>query len=330
MTRTRSIQIRMLAVGGIAPLAIALGGAVAVLLALGELPSPVAVHWGPSGSPDGFGSPWLAIILPLLIVLLFGALVIQVTRMTAENGVVSANQKLIVCAAPFLAIVVTGVVAGSTLMQRGLTDATFAPPVAPLLGASLGFAVLVAVVSWFVLPRVSAAIARDDERPVLDLQETARAVWMQHVSPQRAFSTVVIVILVTAIVGGGVAVGLFAPLAAFVVYVAGMAAALVVVVGTLYWRVTIDSRGFRTVSLLGFPRFVIPISEIESAVVTTVQPLGDFGGWGLRWGGRKRMGIVLRAGEALQVNRTDGRQLVVTVPRARTGAALLNSLALRA
>ena len=57
--------------------------------------------------------------------------------------------------------------------------------------------------------------------------------------------------------------------------------------------------------------------------------MAEFGGWGYRVGRGGRVGVVLRTGEALQVQRTGGRAFVVTVDDAATGAALLNTLAAR-
>ncbi|MCZ0980282.1 hypothetical protein O1L60_18300 [Streptomyces diastatochromogenes] len=59
-----------------------------------------------------------------------------------------------------------------------------------------------------------------------------------------------------------------------------------------------------------------------------ISALGDFGGWGYRVRAH-RTGVVVRSGEALVVRRTGGREFAVTVPDARTAAALLNTLAER-
>ena len=72
------------------------------------------------------------------------------------------------------------------------------------------------------------------------------------------------------------------------------------------------------------------IEEVEEAVVVQVNPLREFGGWGIRTGVGGRIGVVMRGGEALEVVRTGGRRVVVTVDDAATGAALLNTLAGRA
>lgn len=54
-----------------------------------------------------------------------------------------------------------------------------------------------------------------------------------------------------------------------------------------------------------------------------------FLGWGIRVIGR-RIGVLIREGEAIEVTRTDGRVFIVTVPQAARGAALLNAVAARA
>ena len=45
------------------PVAILVISLAVMFWALSDLPDPVAVHWGPAGTPDAFGSPLLAFIL---------------------------------------------------------------------------------------------------------------------------------------------------------------------------------------------------------------------------------------------------------------------------
>ena len=67
--------------------------------------------------------------------------------------------------------------------------------------------------------------------------------------------------------------------------------------------------------------------ELVRADVRDVRPFREFGGWGWRVGRGGRVGVVLRAGESLLVERTGGRSVVVTVDGARAAAGLVNSLA---
>lgn len=97
-------------------------------------------------------------------------------------------------------------------------------------------------------------------------------------------------------------------------------------------RVTVDRWGVTVrPSLAGRPRVRVPLDEVTGASVReldTAAVLADYGGWGYRVRA-DRTGLVLRAGEALVVRRSGGREFAVTVPDARTAAALLNTLAER-
>src|SRR5690606_36580405 len=89
------------------------------------------------------------------------------------------------------------------------------------------------------------------------------------------------------------------------------------------WRVSAGPTGLTVRGLLGIPVIRVPLADIaDTAAITLLQPLVDFGGWGYRWiigpGGKSRTGVVVRAGEALRVTRRDGRELIVTVDDAAT------------
>ena len=82
-------------------------------------------------------------------------------------------------------------------------------------------------------------------------------------------------------------------------------------------------------SLISRPRKRIKLSEITVVHVKEIRPFRNFGGWGYRFNG-VASGVVLRAGDAVVVELTNGTEFVVTVDDAHTAAALLNSLAERA
>jgi len=105
---------------------------------------------------------------------------------------------------------------------------------------------------------------------------------------------------------------------------------LALVAAMFSFVVRVDRTGLVVRSALGWPRTHIPLDEVVRADVIGVRPTRDFGGWGWRVGRGGRVGIVLRAGEGLLVERSGGRSLVVTVGGAREAAGLLNALATRA
>jgi hypothetical protein len=93
-------------------------------------------------------------------------------------------------------------------------------------------------------------------------------------------------------------------------------------------RVSVDARGLRIrYGLLPRPVTSVPLGDIRRAERIDLAPL-QWGGWGYR-GSRKAFGraaVVLRSGDAIKLQLTDGSEFAVTVDHAAAGAALLADL----
>jgi len=93
-------------------------------------------------------------------------------------------------------------------------------------------------------------------------------------------------------------------------------------------RVSVDVRGLRIrYGLLPRPVTSVPLGDIRRVERIDLAPL-EWGGWGYR-GSRKAFGraaVVLRSGDAIKLQLTDGSEFAVTVDDAATGAALLAGL----
>jgi hypothetical protein len=321
---------RSVVIGVIVPLLIALVGLIVMVASLPQLPSPVAVHWGPSGAPDQFGSPVGGLILVTVIALGWSAFAFVIARPLAGREYPTFNQRLVLSVGPFTVTLLTVLMAGSLLGQRGLADAHSGPSLVPVLVTAIVAALVLGWAAWFALP--AHAARQEDSTPepgAFDLSANERVVWTQHLQVSRRMSVGLVGILVVALVGGGIVMWLAAPTWVFVLWVVLYAVIIVGVVGTLSWRVTIDDRGLVARSVFGYPRFAIPVSEVASARSVTTDALREFGGYGIRWAGTGRWGLVTRSGEALEVSRTGGRSLTITVSQASAAAALLNSLVAR-
>lgn len=319
-------KARIILVGVIVPLLIAAAGVAAVLIALPQLPDPVAVHWDLSGRADGFASPVIALVVPAVTVLAYSVVAFVVGR---AGRIVSAGQRLILAMGPFLALFITVLVAGSTVAQAGLTDPRAAGSVLPLLLVALVLAAGAGIGAWFVLPPSDPGEPTVVVPRTLPLGQGERASWIQRSEAAPRVIVPVAAILVLAIVGGGAALAAVAPPAAWIVFVVGLLVIGALAVGSLSWRVSVDGAGLRVRSIAGFPRFSIPLSDVETASAVEIEPLRDFAGWGIRFGGGRRLGLITRGGEALEVRRHNGSALVVTVSDAATGAALLTTLSQR-
>ena len=315
---------RTLLVGVVVPLLIAAAGIVAILVALPELPDPIAVHWGLSGAPDGSGPVWVPLVTVAVVPTAFAVFVLLVCRPSGERFA-SPNQRILVAASPFLAAVITATIASSTVAQRGVATWTEAPEVTGVLLAAFGSGIALVVGGWFLLPRAEDVAAAAPTKP-MPLAATEQAVWVQRVRPQR---TIVVVLAVagTLVAGLVTLVWFVAPVALAIGFTALMVLIVVMAAGTLSWRVTVGASGLRVRSVVGVPDYRVPLADVASAASIQVDPVRDFGGWGIRWGGHRRWGVVARRGSAIEVRRRDGSTFVVTVPQAGEGAALLAALA---
>jgi len=303
-----------------APLAVLAVGVGLALSWRGELPDPVATHWGTEGV-DGVGPFSTSLVVPVVVVLLFTA---GTSALTLRWGQAALTRRLAAGIAVWFAVVQTGVLVGSLAVQRGLEDAFLAPGIGGPLALTFVLATVLAVGAGLLVPGDPVSPARAGipaDAPRLPLAPTERVSWVRRTTQRHAWT----------IVAGAVAFALtLGTLTRLwwltLVLVLGLGAILV---GSLRWTVTVDANGLVARSALGF-RVRVPLAEVEGARVSAVAPVRQFGGWGLRIGAAGTVGIITRKGEGLEVSRSQDRRLVVTVDDAATGAALLNTLAERA
>lgn len=332
----RRSRTAFLWVGVFAPLVILAAAAVVVLAWMPQLPEPVAVHWSGSG-PDGFGPAWSYPVLLLGVgggcVVLFAAMVAfahkapQSPRRTAV-GPWSPTSRFLGATALGLSAFLSLVMLISAAVQRGLSDARQAPEIGGWV--LLGFVVLVGVtvLGWFLQPR-SPRYAAPEMAPAgrIPLAAGERAAWFGVATMAPVGAVVLTASLVVLILGTALSFALGSAMGwALLVVTIIMAVA---VGSTLAFRVRVDAHGLRVRALLGWPDTRIPLGEAVKVETVTVNPFAEFGGWGWRFSLDGRRGVVLRAGEALQVTDARGRVFVVTVDGADEAAAVLDSLRVR-
>ncbi len=165
--------------------------------------------------------------------------------------------------------------------------------------------------------------------PALPLRDGEIVAWTGRVRTP-AWLLVLLIVLVVLFVAGGV-IGVLS--VGWIGWPAFLAAGLLLLSMLLLlgFRASAGPTGFAVRSLIGWPRFRVRAEDLVRAGVVHVDPMADFGGWGMRWvpgadGGR--WGIVTRRGEGLEVVRRGGRSIVVTVDDAATAAAVLETYAL--
>ncbi|GAA1470597.1 DUF1648 domain-containing protein [Microbacterium thalassium] len=328
MTDTLPLR-RFVLVGVIAP-AVLTAVALAIQLSLlPALPDPVAIHWDAAGRPDGFGPAWSTLLIGVAVGLGLPLLLAAAALPGLRRGDRGATYRLLGAAAAGLSTMSAVLMTWSLALQAGLDDAADAPSILPALLLSYALAAAAGAAAWFVQPRASWAPPPAAPAAPLALGDGERAVWMRSASMSRTGGALIAgaCLVMLAATGGAALFG--APAGAVWLLVGLSLLLLILAATTVAFHVRVDTDGLHVDSVLGLPRMGVPLRDVSSAAVVTVNPMGEFGGWGLR-STPGRFGVILRGGEALEVTRRSGRRFAVTVDDAATAAALLQALVRRA
>lgn len=326
MTDARTPVRRFTLVALWLPLALTAIALLVQLLVLPHVPDPVAIHWGASGRANGFGPAWLPPVLTVALGLGLPGLLALSALPGLRRGDRGPTYRFMGAVAAATSTLVAVPMTWTLVAQAGLASAAHAPSAG--WAAPLAFAVAVPVGfgAWLAQPRHEIVRVTAVAATPLVLPPGVRAAWFGETTLPRGAVAAIIAACVLVVgaavlswfVGDDVAVSVLLGIVAGVL----VAAALT----TTAFRVRVDASGLAVIGVLGAPRFRVPVAEVAAVTVIDVNPMGEFGGYGVRTA-HGRTGIVLRRGPAIDVERTSGRHLVVTVPDAAAGAALLQALA---
>lgn len=319
--RDRALRAYVYA-GLLAPLLVAAAAIAVQLVVIPDVPDPVAVHWT-VGGPDGFGPAWSYPLMTALVGFLLPALLALSAVPSVRRGDSGPTFKLVAATSLGLSVLMSALATALLVSQRGLDDAADAPGAGWLVGLAFAAGIAAAGIAWIALPTLPY-VRTQHELPDVALAAGERVAWMRTAGMRGG-----LVVLL-----GGVAVAL--GLAGLWMLVAGDPAAGGIMLGagiligalasmTTTFAVTADDRGLRVRAAAGWPTFEVPLDDMESVTAIEVSGLGQFGGYGLR-SVPGAFGVILRAGEAIEVTRSSGRRFVVTVDDAATGAAVLDAL----
>jgi len=78
--------------------------------------------------------------------------------------------------------------------------------------------------------------------------------------------------------------------------------------------VRIDTQGiFVRLRPFQFKGRLIPWTEISSVEIRKVRPIGEFGGWGIRWNLGNKTGYILNGEQGLDIRLSNGKVVVITI-----------------
>ncbi|MEV4688876.1 DUF1648 domain-containing protein [Microbacterium sp. LWH3-1.2] len=330
MTITDRAVRRFVLVAVWLPIVLVVGGVAVQLALLPQVPSTVAVHRNAAGEADGFLPAWTQPLMTVAFGLGIPLLIVLTTLPGLRRGERGATYRLMGATAAATSALTTTAFTLTFAMQAGLDRASEAPAVWGALAVSIATSAAAGAAAWFLQPRQHAAHGAVAPAKPLSLRAGERAVWARAAS----MNTGAAIAIVAAVLAIGVAAVVAWVTGAYPL-LAGLFGGITLVLlafaaTTLAFHVRVDDTGLHVDSLLGFPRLHVPLTDVASAASVDVNPMGEFGGWGLRRSTGRRFGIVLRAGEAIEVGRRSGKRFVVTVDDAVTGAALLEAFVARA
>lgn len=309
-------------IAAIAPLALTGIATIVQIFLVRDLPGRVAVHWNAAGQPDNWAPAWSIPVMTAVIGLALVAL-LAFPAIAALNGGDRGPTYRFLGAVTLATVTLTTVLFTGTawLQTDGGEVAIFG-----LLGVALALAAAAGVLGWFAQP-AQVAPQRDTAAAPLPLADGEQAAWLATVTAGRPL---------LAIMGGSI---LLTTLAALFTWAGGTSLSVVITLAVLTlvvlvlamvtgaYRVRVAGDGLTVTSVTGLPCFHIPLGEIADVrVQDEVNPLGEYGGYGIRMK-TGTTAVIVRRGPAIIVERTSGRRFAVVVDDAATGAALLASYA---
>ena len=282
-------------------------GLLPLIVAWGQLPDPVATHWGFGGEPNGSMPLALTPLLQIGIV----AIGLLTTSLFRVEGEPTAEAFAMVGLMGGLGFVLNISLVQLNWGAETWTDAggfTMWHLAAVLVGAFLGgVAGYVLGRRWYPV-KETAGVAG----PIVDVADGERVAWVGRTAVRWPVFLL-----------GGAAV--------IFVLIPGWGrwlALLFVLLTILFLQVeaNVNNDGVR-IRLSGIPVKKYPLADIGSARAIDLEPAA-WGGWGWR-ASPNGWAIVLRRGDALELTLSNGRLFAVTVDDAATGAALVNGLVAR-
>ncbi len=299
-------------------LAAAVAAAVPCVIWWHRLPDPMATHWGFSGPPNGAGSrvaAMAALVGPAVVLGVASAVAsLRGSRTAIFVGAVLAGIAANLAWASWMTVL-------ANVDVRAWRDARSGGGLLTgLLGLAVG-AVVAGTVTRLAPARAPAAGDAGAAAVSVGLRPGEYASWTGQARASWVLSASLAAGVLAVALGTRSLAAVLTPLVLLAIAIAFTSV-----------QVSVDGRGLRVrYGPLPWPVTQIPLERIRRADAIDLKPLA-WGGWGYR-GSRKvlrRAAVVLRAGDAIRLDLTDGSEFAVTVDDAAAGAGLINDLRARA
>lgn len=288
-----------------------------------NVPNPMALNWELNGSPSGEGSPWVNIVLTAV----FGIAVPHLIALTIFGGIkrghTGATARMLGAFIPAFSLFIVLIATLSHVIQLENATAMDAHMPVGLIPTALVMSIIVGFVTWFSFPEMSASL-RPARHSGIAQTDSALTAWEGSTSCGRVLGTVVIAIIAIAVLSPLIVWALSGEAVIIAILVVVAIAALIAGMSATAYTVIADQNGLKAKSRFGFPTFTVPMDDIVGVDIVDIDPMSDFGGWGVRWI-PGNFGLILRRGTALRVIRRSGKNFVVTLPDPGPPAGVIQS-----
>ena len=287
--------------------------AIPFLIAWDRLPDPLASHWGPTGQPDGSMPRWAGLLTTAALVVFvgFGLSILLARHVEGRRSPSPESLGL----TSFVSALAVGLAWMTVYLNLDAATWEQAKRLSWWMVLAVVIVALGGGLAGYRMGRTNLPVSRASvtHASVTELEPGEVVAWVGSASSPGQL---------LAIVPGIVALVLVpAPFQWIGI--------MLIALGSLLSRVVIriGANGL-TVLLGGFlPVKSIPVEKIDVAAADHIDP-SRWGGWGYRLIA-DASAVVIRAGDGIIVNLTNGRRFAVTVDDAATGAGLLNGLVAR-
>jgi hypothetical protein len=315
-------RLPLLVVAVAAPFVVAAITAVVSVLIMPDLGRVITVHWGLAGDADGFAPAW-TVLVGFSVITVATPLLVGATLAGLDPRAVTVQLKILTV----LPLWLSGFL-GVLLLWMFATSADPSAP-GPEGGIALALPVGLALagLGWVLAPAWSreAGVPTGSPAEPLLVGPGERVVWLGAATMSVRSRLVLVLVALFAL--GAVTITVVATEGgAWPLFVVPVVLAVAFLAATAF-SVRVDATGLTVRGVIGIPVLRVPVADIHAVRVIEVNPLADFGGWGLRTGTGRRFGVITSAGEAIEVERNGSRPFVVTVADAETAARLLAAIA---
>lgn len=279
----------------------------------------VAARWaqtvgGEGGRPDDLASPVPEEALAFVSVQLLSAVLLVLA------GRISHQEREV-------AILATGVVVTLAIFQWGGLLGNAGPDD---LAVSMSFSLLIGLITGVAAALTvwsAIRVPSDHGPPVIDLSAARSGIgpWSDRTRVARllAYGPALALIPLTATLLWALASAGHAPALLITLALVAMVALQLAARGV----VLVDAGGVTARGLGVFTWVRIPLAALTGAhPVFDINPVGDFGGWGLRTGFDGTRALITDAGAGVRIEQRTGQAVVITVEHPGEAAAAINTL----